>query len=520
MPPQYALPRNTYKWKSILPALTEAVGIKQQGERLTLAREVEERAKRKERREIETQASQVFTKSLEFAFDGKTVKEANERLNLSLKAYNPNFDTNMFKITSVGETQSVVSKGKEYSGPRDLMKKYFQAIKDGKPMLDYDFGVQGGSIKPYTQSRTFEEEKELIKARGTERRIGQPKFSIHTAGPNHPHYRVGTTYKRNEISGDETVTQKPVQSIERIKEEAEAKRAPTETPKQKLQRAKDLAEYKVGLNEKFRDTPAGKLAKAKELEEYKQKLKPERDTALESKIGTIKAAYPEIDDKTATGIATGVIKLIQNPDSGVVSIVDLAESKMRPLGSPESEGKELIPDRPVAGGPTIFGFSDLIAGPGSAAKQAISVVSGMVGAPIFKTTVRARQFALAAQNDLIRALSINPRFPVAEMKRIKEEMAIEPRVLDNSKMLRERIKAIDEFLRIRLKKEINASDNRELSAKDRQDARSAVVRIGDFLEILGNPPTFSSKEDSGYISLPRGEVFFDSNGRLRRKQNE
>ena len=255
---------------------------------------------------------------------------------------------------------------------------------------------------------------------------------------------------------------------------------------------------------------------------FKKVFKPEATRlggAIEQKKTALKNAFPELDDQTATGIAAGTIKVITDPVTGQSRISDIIAGTTKPL---RSLGKDLedvssIPSTPIAGqGPTIFELSDLATGPLSAIKQGTSIITGSIGLPIFAETARARQFVLTAQNDLIRALTINRRFPVGEIKRIKEEMSIEPKLFDNPKLMRERIRSIDRFLKIRLQKEQRASVDTELPVTSRKNARDAINDIENFLQILGNPPSFNDPSDSEFQVLPDGALFYWNNQLMRK----
>jgi hypothetical protein len=112
-------------------------------------------------------------------------------------------------------------------------------------------------------------------------------------------------------------------------------------------------------------------------------------------------------------------------------------------------------------------------------------------------------------------MSINPRFPVGEINRLKEEINIEPKLLDNPKLMRARMKSVDRSLRVRLDKELRSSADPNLPAQSRRDALDAVVNISNFLGTLGVPTTIKGSAD--YNALPSGAVFIDPNGDERRK---
>jgi len=204
-----------------------------------------------------------------------------------------------------------------------------------------------------------------------------------------------------------------------------------------------------------------------------------------SKLDELKKAYPNVDDQTLMRIAAKTIKVVSDPVSGNTTLVDIGTGETIPMTE-----KGVKPTKPAKIEPpkqTIWQLSGLATGPVSTGLAAGSVATGLVGAPVAEKTLFARQFVEAAQNDLIRSLSINPRFPATEIKRLQKEINLSPAILDNPKMMQQRIKAIDTYLRWRLKKEIKTSQNVQMPKNSRQNALSAANDIKAFLTILGAP---------------------------------
>ncbi|KKM67599.1 hypothetical protein LCGC14_1469460, partial [marine sediment metagenome] len=125
--PNYALPQSNYKWKSSLPALQAATSMKMQGERLTLAKVSEERALRKEQREIKGQGLDILTTGLELGMKAKTEKEANSVFEAYMAKANPNYKPGSIKIDFKGKNKGISApNGKRYSGPDELMNDYLR----------------------------------------------------------------------------------------------------------------------------------------------------------------------------------------------------------------------------------------------------------------------------------------------------------------------------------------------------------------------------------------------------------
>jgi hypothetical protein len=114
-------------------------------------------------------------------------------------------------------------------------------------------------------------------------------------------------------------------------------------------------------------------------------------------------------------------------------------------------------------------------------------IPGLGGGEETRETVGNRQFFRLAQGDLIRSLSINPRFPVAEMERIRRETDIEPSMWDSQDSLKTRMRRLDKYLRGRLERERQAAKNPNMGQEARANAQRAAKDIANFLDVLGVP---------------------------------
>ena len=250
-----------------------------------------------------------------------------------------------------------------------------------------------------------------------------------------------------------------------------------------------------------------------ELERIKQEGKGDKERADEWKIKELMAQNPGLTSQEATGIILGTIKVLQDPVSGTRNLVDTVKGTERPLveaGGMPSTGKKSAPPTK-----SIWELSSKSTGPISAAKAAGSVVTGTIGLPVAEETLYARQFVQGAQNDLIRSLSINPRFPVGEINRLKEEVNLAPTIFDNPKMMRQRILAINDYLSKRVKNEMGAAKDTSLGVEARKNARSAANDIENFLDILGAPQIITTKEE--YDALPKGAIYITEDGTEKKK---
>lgn len=120
----------------------------------------------------------------------------------------------------------------------------------------------------------------------------------------------------------------------------------------------------------------------------------------------------------------------------------------------------------------------------------------------YPETVEARQEFGVAVNELIRALSINPRFPVGEINRIKSEIDIEPRWFRSTEALEAKMRGVDTGLRVRLENERETSQNPELPSDVRANALQAANDIENFLDRLGVPRGGSAESEAGTVDNP------------------
>ena len=256
--------------------------------------------------------------------------------------------------------------------------------------------------------------------------------------------------------------------------------------------------------------------------DYMKKSTENNGPVFKQKIEELMKEVPGITRDVATKIQTGALKVQKDPVTNEISIVDLASGTVTtPTIANEKAAEEeeirALEERINDKKPrrTIWQAAEGGTGPISAAKDAASRISGMVGGPVAEDTIQKRQFISSAQNDLIRSLSINPRFPVGEINRIKKEIDISPSVFDNPKHMKQRILAIEDYLLGRVEKEASIYGDRRSPASQRQASIQAINDIEHFLKILGIPTRIRNDED--YKDIKSGESFIDPNGKERIK---
>jgi hypothetical protein len=215
-----------------------------------------------------------------------------------------------------------------------------------------------------------------------------------------------------------------------------------------------------------------------------------------------------VDRATALGVVDGVLRLDTDPVSGQPRSNNLFTGQSRPLNmmAPTAAAPAAAPTAPPAAPPaaapatpaaapaaprqTLYEMAEtpFTTGAAPAAAAAAQGVLGQVGANVVSPEFTERRQAFGnAQGELIRSLAINPRFPVAEMERIRREINIEPSVTTDPQTLRARMRSIDSSLRTRLANEERAAGDTSLPVETRRNAATAANDIRNFLDVLGVP---------------------------------
>ena len=240
---------------------------------------------------------------------------------------------------------------------------------------------------------------------------------------------------------------------------------------------------------------------------------PERpqDPARERRITDLMTTFG-VDRATALGVVDGILRLDTDPVSGQPRSNNLFTGQSRPLNmmAPAAAAPAAAPTAPPTAPPaappaaapatpaaapaaprqTLYEMAGtpFTTGAAPAAAAAAQGVLGQVGANVVSPEFTERRQAFGnAQGELIRSLAINPRFPVAEMERIRREINIEPSVTTDPQTLQARMRSIDSSLRTRLANEERAAGDTSLPVETRRNAATAANDIRNFLEVLGAP---------------------------------
>ena len=135
-----------------------------------------------------------------------------------------------------------------------------------------------------------------------------------------------------------------------------------------------------------------------------------------------------LDRQTALGIASGRYEMSINPMTGERALIDVATQSMVPLssgqmGGGEGEGASPYSSGELSSGKTLYEMADDATGVAASVRRGASNTLGQLPGAVGEMftspdAVEAGQEFELFKRDLIRSLSLNPRFPVAEMERI------------------------------------------------------------------------------------------------------
>ena len=219
-----------------------------------------------------------------------------------------------------------------------------------------------------------------------------------------------------------------------------------------------------------------------------------------------------VDYATASNIVNNVEIIRPNPDTGVFERINVLTDEVTPLrraaapAAPAAGGAAAEPAAPAAGGVTtaprgpggesarpprtLYELASVPRTTGAlpALGEAAQRISGQLGANVVPPEfTERRQAFLNVQNEIIRAVINNPRFPVAEQERIRRELNIEPSVFTDPQTLISRIRALDSTLRTSLENRERESRDITLPRDVRVGALQAANEARNLLQILGVP---------------------------------
>ena len=229
----------------------------------------------------------------------------------------------------------------------------------------------------------------------------------------------------------------------------------------------------------------------------------ERELRIQDFIRTL-----GVDRATAVKLDKGLAR-VETDDFGRARLVDEVTGTVQEINIQPASGNEPIPD-PEQG---LFELTEDATGPEATVKAGFAQMVSIAGGPVTSPEViQARTSFAIATNDFIRALTLNKRFPVKEIERIREEINLKPKFFDSPELMQNRMIAIDRSLRERQRKALNNANNTQLPEDTRKNAAGSAQDIEDFLNVLNVPP--SPKTQAEYDALKPGTVFIDTDGEL------
>lgn len=197
----------------------------------------------------------------------------------------------------------------------------------------------------------------------------------------------------------------------------------------------------------------------------------------------------------AQDLISGRLSAKVNEKTGTVQLIDEVAA---------ARGEEAVTELPMSvfadkpelpeGQESLYNLTEKATGIASGVKAGASRAFGQFGAPIATETLEARQTLRTVSSDLIRALSINPRFPVAEIERIKQETNLEAGLFNSPGAMQADMRSLDRSLKVRADQARSDASNTSLPETVRADQAANANSIDNFLVQLGVPTEISVSE--------------------------
>lgn len=157
-------------------------------------------------------------------------------------------------------------------------------------------------------------------------------------------------------------------------------------------------------------------------------------------------------------------------------------------------------------------------------------IGPQAGGPLARDTARARSAFQLVERDLIRAFSINTRYPVAEQKRILN-LVPQASAFESTPNARERLREIDRALERQIADDAQLVQSGALAPKDANEIVQRLQAIHSLRGRIGVPHEAAPARgqtaqagapariagDDDYDALPSGALFIGPDGVTRRK---
>lgn len=200
----------------------------------------------------------------------------------------------------------------------------------------------------------------------------------------------------------------------------------------------------------------------------------------------------------ASNVIDGVVDVKINDATGRVVLTNKATgtAKEVPISGSEPPRAEVPPEQTLtAGAERGVGTS----GPVSAANELYGRVAGLVGAPVPRQTMKDRQQLRTATGDLIRALSINSKFPVGEQEMLRKEIDLGPSLIDSPAAQQARMASVRDSLQTRLNQVLRDASDVNMPEELRKERMIQASSIRNFLDLLGGDSSKSIMDEADAI---------------------
>lgn len=211
----------------------------------------------------------------------------------------------------------------------------------------------------------------------------------------------------------------------------------------------------------------------------------------EQKIQDAMQLY-KMDRGTAAAFVDGYIKQDINEYTG-----NVVRQNILPEGSISLPGYGPATEIPITGGmsdvpppapppgESLYDIAPVATGIGPTTQDLLAKTVTLFGGSADMEPTAAIQTMNTSIQDMVRALSINPRFPVAEQERIIREINLKPGLLTSPETLRSRMASIAKSLELRAAQAERDANDPSLSRSIRQAQSDNAVMIRNFLPKLG-----------------------------------
>jgi len=198
-----------------------------------------------------------------------------------------------------------------------------------------------------------------------------------------------------------------------------------------------------------------------------------------------------LTEKQAGNIAYGRLIISRDPDTGVITLVNLATEEIIPLKEKEPASKAADGKPAPQGlyprmvkGPDITG---VVAAGQILGEGVLSQIPGLEGMIADRDQLALRTEYSLAVKDLKISLARNPRYSEGEQLELGKRLDIDPSILVGTDALLRRLEGANAYLSGKLVEEKRNSKDKSLPAAVRQAAAQSARAIEDFLRKLAVP---------------------------------